>query len=360
MQTPRHERIPGLDGLRGLLAIMVAFNHANGHLLGWAKPRVILNASFAVDIFFAMSGIVLYCAYSNRTSFSWRGLIGLLGRRFFRLYPLYLASLLFISLLFLIRHGIGYPPWIGRQEFRDVVENIFLAKYIGGFGEGLWNDPAWSIAIELWCGTLICFATFRLRPAYCLLLGLSCYAFLLYKNIPLNATSSPVFFGVINPAELRCAAGMLVGVAFWRILREQIHLTPSSIRDALVFASLPAIFLPILLPTLNISPCVTVPVLLLAILGLVLLPFSESPLVRLLDSSVLRELGELSFSIYLLHVPIIFLLLPFKGAEWASMSLPAIAVFTTILVAKPFSMIERFGMSIGHHILNKHNILQDS
>ena len=95
--TARRERLQALDGLRGVLAMVVLAWHATSplNLLWLAYP-----AKLAVSGFFLMSGFVL--------TRSWDGRIGrFMARRFVRLWPVYALSL---AVGYLIA-GIS-PAWL--------------------------------------------------------------------------------------------------------------------------------------------------------------------------------------------------------------------------------------------------------
>ncbi len=345
------ERLPGLDGLRGALALMVAYNHAYGHFIGWGEPRwFVLNAAFAVDVFFAMSGVVLYVAY--RDSFSSSNIWGFFAKRFFRLYPLYLLSLVFLGSVFLVRTGIPYPPWLGGQSIADYLGNFFLCKYVGPLGDGLWNDPAWSIAVELWVGTFVAFLSFGMSGRLCVIAGAVTYFVICALGIPLNASTQPLVVGFINPAMLRCVGAMFLGVGLWRIFSESKYMVGAPMREFIVSIGFLCMAFSIFLPTLGVSPFVSVPMLFASILGLVFLPSSSSPISSALNCPFMVGLGDLSFSVYLLHSPVVFLLLPLKGdSRVAQESLPFLALTFTLLLAIPASHFEKFGISVGKKLL---------
>src|ERR1700744_6067607 len=75
--SPAHARLPALDGLRGVLALVVVLWHATSPtgLLWFAYP-----AKFAVFGFFVISGLVLTRSWDRRP-----GVFG--SRRIVRLWP---------------------------------------------------------------------------------------------------------------------------------------------------------------------------------------------------------------------------------------------------------------------------------
>lgn len=139
---------PALDAIRGLAALMVVMHHNKG-LVGFALPRGYL----AVDLFFALSGIVVANAYEAKLLSSMTT-----GRfayvRIVRLYPLYLVGLLLGVLGALL---VQNPLLQGVGVTTALMFGLFLIPHIGAMGHGAGqsaimyplNLPAWSLLLEL-------------------------------------------------------------------------------------------------------------------------------------------------------------------------------------------------------------------
>ncbi len=79
------ERLHGFDLLRGLCALTVAIYH----LLFWQEIADLnMLGSYSVNIFFVLSGASMYIAYADKLAHG-MSLSTFIGRRFFRLAPLY-------------------------------------------------------------------------------------------------------------------------------------------------------------------------------------------------------------------------------------------------------------------------------
>jgi peptidoglycan/LPS O-acetylase OafA/YrhL len=91
---PAVARLPGIEGLRGVLALWVLFSHtvtASGLGEDWRGPfRVLYVGTHAVDAFIIVSGFVIF--FLLDTARERPGVF--LRRRALRLYPVYLACLL--------------------------------------------------------------------------------------------------------------------------------------------------------------------------------------------------------------------------------------------------------------------------
>lgn len=130
-----------LDGLRGVAALAVCLYHIPG-FIGWT---VMPSAYLAVDLFFCISGFILWQAYAKRLQDGMTVSTFLL-RRLIRLYPLYLISGL-MCLIFLLKfrdgslHLFAYSanflliPLPTKWEANSVIFPL--------------NFVAWSVLVEL-------------------------------------------------------------------------------------------------------------------------------------------------------------------------------------------------------------------
>jgi peptidoglycan/LPS O-acetylase OafA/YrhL len=144
--------LPALTGIRGLAAWWVVLYHIRGGAAAQLPPEVIAllaKGYLAVDLFFILSGFVLWLNYSDRLCRE--RLVAapqFLSRRIARIWPLHLVILAgavsFASALELAgRPNPDQFPWAELPLHILLVQNW-------GFTDSLsWNDPAWSISCEL-------------------------------------------------------------------------------------------------------------------------------------------------------------------------------------------------------------------
>lgn len=131
-------RIPGLDALRGLAALLVLAYHARG----LALPREILSHGYlAVDLFFVISGFVLARAYDGALA-DGAGCAFML-KRLKRLYPMAALGLF-----------LGATLWlIGGKDPASVALLLSLGLLFVPFTAGRdvfpLNGPQWSLMWEL-------------------------------------------------------------------------------------------------------------------------------------------------------------------------------------------------------------------
>ncbi|MCE9634831.1 MAG: acyltransferase [Planctomycetes bacterium] len=157
--TPRDE-IRALTGIRWFAAVWVLVYHAQQHGMSAALPglsawRWLQQAGglgyLGVDLFFVLSGFVLTWTYADRLrSFSAADYARYLAARLARIYPVHLFVLLLVTLAVTGRSlGAWDGPWHG-PGFRahDFALHLGLV-HSWGFGSWLsWNQPAWSISAE--------------------------------------------------------------------------------------------------------------------------------------------------------------------------------------------------------------------
>lgn len=160
--TNNPDRFTKLDGLRGLLSLVVCLNHSflvvviptfanvwqqnplifNGFQSKIQQLFMLLgNGGAAVTLFFLLSGLVLGQSLS-RINLTFRGISGFLVKRLIRLYPVYLMIVLLTALY--MKFGFTYQTfpfssawfnwWMNFQmTIKELLFNVFfIHAYIGG------------------------------------------------------------------------------------------------------------------------------------------------------------------------------------------------------------------------------------
>ncbi len=161
------QRLLVLDVARGLAAMVVVFWHwqhfffINNRISPdfdkskqpfYTELSAIYNhgGHVAVLFFFSLSGYIFYWLYSdsikNRNCSAWDFFV----LRFARLYPLFLASLLIVSLLQVVHFWkTGFTFVYENNDVRHFLLNLFMVPF-WGFENGFsFNGPAWSISVEV-------------------------------------------------------------------------------------------------------------------------------------------------------------------------------------------------------------------
>ncbi len=135
-------RYQNVQVLRAVAASVVVVGHAAGNGL-IAVPNAVATLGYSgVDIFFVLSGFII-CQVAKRTE---ENAIRFLWRRYWRIFPLYWIVLAF-SL------GINYmgvqtaAPWMG---WRPAIEYVFLLTT-----ENRFVPQAWTLVFELYFYTVV-------------------------------------------------------------------------------------------------------------------------------------------------------------------------------------------------------------
>lgn len=162
--VPKH--FYSLDALRGVAALSVVFWHwqhffYTGETLGpnFIRDRQPFYSCFsilynhgwiAVDLFFCLSGFVLFYLYSERIRRRETTASEFAVWRFSRLYPLHVATLILVLLLQLYYHGrFGeYFCYRWNDAYHFTLNLAFASEW--GLQRGLsFNAPIWSVSIEV-------------------------------------------------------------------------------------------------------------------------------------------------------------------------------------------------------------------
>lgn len=149
----QRDDIQSLTGLRGLAAWWVVIYHFRDPIAPYVSPlffRFIELGYLAVDLFFILSGFVIYLNYhQDFESLTIANLKKFFIKRFARIYPLhitilivYLVNPLAISLFSKV------ASLEGRYEFGYYILSVFLIQNWGFTHALMWNIPAWSISTE--------------------------------------------------------------------------------------------------------------------------------------------------------------------------------------------------------------------
>jgi peptidoglycan/LPS O-acetylase OafA/YrhL len=154
------EQLQSLTPLRGLAAIWVILYHYDGVFLPSlnveAYSKLIAKGYLAVDLFFLLSGFVLTHVYCE-----WFGQIdqpkyaSFIRARIARLYPLHVFVLMLFVVVFMAMHAIQYAigggfdamPLLGARSVLALLANLFMLQGLKASVLS-WNYPAWSISVE--------------------------------------------------------------------------------------------------------------------------------------------------------------------------------------------------------------------
>jgi peptidoglycan/LPS O-acetylase OafA/YrhL len=294
-------RFAALDGWRGLAAVCVAIYHLPiaSHAVQFAP---LANFGLFVDLFFVLSGFVVAHAYASRIR-DGADAASFMIRRFGRLYPLHLATLLFMLALETAKFAAiaatglsaGEAAFTGTASPESFLANLFLAQAIGGLDYFSWNRPSWSVSVEFYAYVvflLVAFTAARFRAhAAAMVVAVALFAFLTIENDPNSHT--------LHSAFARCCLGFFLGMMTQEALPRGIAL-PKRWAD-IAETALAVGLVPLLL--FAIGPWKIVSHVYFAAL-IAIFAAERGYLSRLLSRPGPQRIGDLSYTIYMIHVPI--------------------------------------------------------
>lgn len=149
------KEIRQLTGLRGIAALNVALIHLN-----FVEYRPFFSFigfhDAAVDLFFCLSGFTLFMVYGAGTAAK-LDVRSYLVARLARVYPLYLLCLVIAGLTFTKWDtqfwSAVYPP---ARALPDFIRQALMVNYWPLIGTGThWDHPTWSLSVEALCYVLV-------------------------------------------------------------------------------------------------------------------------------------------------------------------------------------------------------------
>lgn len=222
-------RFAVLDGWRGIAALCVALYHfpVYSHI---EFSGFVRGAYLFVDFFFVLSGFVIAYVYADRLQ-RWDDVTEFIVPRFGRLWPLHVATLLFLFAMELAKLYAANRGWLnfsrppfdpaGFNNWASIPTNLVLIQALGLHGGLSWNGPAWSICTEFW--TYLVFAALCWSGRRSLTLGAAaCVAggllIVVFAGKGMNVSYDYGFF--------RCIFGFFTGYfafCLWRRISPQMR-----------------------------------------------------------------------------------------------------------------------------------------
>ncbi|GAM96556.1 acyltransferase [alpha proteobacterium U9-1i] len=153
---PYPQDLKSLTSLRFLAAFWVLLYHFKDHLgLGLGRIGLVADGYLGVDLFFTLSGFILAHVYLEAVSAGRFGYVGFLKNRIARVYPMHLAALVAMVLLYAgataLGAGVGSPE---AFKLSDLPAHLLMIHAWGATPAVGWNFPSWSISAE-WAAYLM-------------------------------------------------------------------------------------------------------------------------------------------------------------------------------------------------------------
>ena len=299
--------LPALTGLRFVLALWVVLHHISGkgmmlenwtNSLPFAVQSLVRGGYLAVQTFFLLSGFVLARNYTD-AKWSGKDLVKYGAARLARIYPVYLLSLCVVAPFIL--ETMAKPEIDPGRKVALLTDYVFVLQgWNGGLGVG-WNTPAWSLSCEFFFYLFFPLVFPLLRRAGRVTTAL--FLVMAFVTPVLLAHSDVPWFW----KPIHHFSDFVAGIAAARLYD---FLAPR-MRDrggwlylpALTAGALLIIYPHVMDATYGDLNTGLRPLNVFALVGLAL---GGGFAARLLSTSAADYLGKISYSMYILHVPVLW------------------------------------------------------
>ena len=356
-------RLAALDGLRGLACLMVLVHHAflttpifsaastnpaAAHAeanpleiaLTWSPLHIVWEGAGAVWVFFVLSGYVLVRQVREPASFDW---VAYYPQRLARLYVPVFAAVALAAVLITIfgnaDHGTMASAWMQRRADDVTVKGVL---YDGTLldGAGFTASPLWSLQWEVWFSLLLPLFVFAVHPRQSLrrpiwlavtaplagiaifMLGGAQYLMVFLVGAVLAAAKDPIAAVVDRLTRTRWSAALV-----W------------SLCGAWVLVMLPARWTLAGIPVVPSS--MHLPLSISAAAVVLVMALHCRIATRALTTRVLLWFGAVSFSLYLVHEPILVSLAKVFGDGRLWIALPLGMAIAVAVAAGFWLAVER-------------------
>lgn len=297
--------LEGLTVLRGIAAIWVVLHHAFFSLEGVELPnnnllaQVIERGWLGVDLFFILSGFILSHSYNEKLSFRSPSTIwNFVVKRFARIYPAHIFVLCLFGVI--VSSAMLLGIFHDTQSIYTTSNFLTQALMLNGLGlfpsEG-WNVATWSISSEFFAYMLFPFSLLALKGVNCHVRAATFIALLICINIGASVyfNSGEQYMLGFEFALLRVLSEFLMGMGLYRIY---LYKNLRGIALVLTGLGLLGIFFQGLIENRFYDFMYSLYFILL-ILGLGNIELKRVPF--------FSYLGEISYSLYLVHSLVIIL-----------------------------------------------------
>jgi len=345
VENASYNRLRPLDSLRGLAAMGVAFfwhyKHFNHAYFEADITRLPLFSVFKwfylcgwnlVDFFFVLSGFIFMHVYSKKITENKISENTFFILRFSRLYPLHIITLFTVAFIQYYRYfsGAGFFQCDINDLYHLILNILFIQA--GFFEDGLsFNGPSWSLSCEILAYILFFYVLKKIRkplPVFILFI----FAGMSILQIQINA---PFF----NASVAKMLVGFFIGCLTFVINRQILKLKNRNknllFSAILIFSILTGVmvskagYIKIFGHWDRVMPLLVYPLMILSSLNVFYLN-------RFLSLRPFTYIGDLSYSIYLIHFPVQLMMvtfLPMAGLVPDYNSWKGLAIFAIITVA---------------------------
>jgi peptidoglycan/LPS O-acetylase OafA/YrhL len=350
-----------IDALRGIAVLGTLMVHCSIYDKGINDfgdlfKRITFMGSTGVQLFFMMSAITLFMSYDLKKGLEQNKILNFYLRRFFRIAPLFYAAAVFY--LFLI--GTGPRYWLGNESsisFWNIISTFSFTNSINPYWINSIVEGGWSIAIEM-----VFYLIFPLlfvwinsfnRALWLLNISLiisSVFFHYMYNHPMIQEKEIWNAFCYFSfPSQLPV---FMLGINIYFILKEKINIIDYYKINGRAF-----FVLGLILMSHVITPHLQDHILMSFAFFIIILIFSQSNS-KILINNVICWIGKLSFSMYLIHFSILFLMwklniLDLINSQMINFGIryTILIILTSLVAYLTYRFIELPGVNLGKKII---------
>ncbi|WP_158521401.1 acyltransferase family protein [Kushneria konosiri] len=330
-------RVHSIDYLRGIMALSVLIYHYLSWTLGVPDSSTVIGrlGVYAVSTFYVISGISLYIVY-RQEAWTPANLLRFAVKRYFRIAPLFILAASLTVLMASILHGVFNPDWPAYFANASLTFGFYDPRgYIPGGGWSIGNEIVFYVMFP----ALIFFTRNTVTFALSMLTLFGIYLYFAFYVLTPEASLAAQWLTYINPLNQAFLFGM--GVAIGKLATNMRHASKKGMAVLLAIAVGAFAFFPASGNQINIVSGFN-RILFTAFCGLVC--FSLTMMRMGGDNIVERVLnffGDISYSLYLLHIVVAKFFRSFILPEFPDLG-PHGKLAVLVLVAAPFTVLISF------------------
>lgn len=372
----QQRQLPWVDALRGLAIFAVLICHAGQNVenLPSFLGNLTYQGAMGVQLFYMISAFTLFLSLANRKKTEKKPLINFFIRRFFRIAPLFYCAIAF----YVLTTGIGPSYWVEDGKSITIPNLITHLTFTNGWNPYWINSlvpVGWSIAIEMPFYLIVPYL-FKKITTINHAIWLTLVALLISKLINYTLSQNPLisdrriwdlFLVYWLPSHLPFFA---LGIVLYFLLADTLkkkNISPVSLKSQLKKTITPLLLVSLFLAVFSYISKTQLGMLGflygIALLGLAVLLSQYS--VSLLVNKFWCYLGKISYSAYLIHLIVLYIVKNFLQRALTLLNLNLsptlnlivllgfLLVGTMAISALTYKFIELPGLQLGRTLIAK-------
>lgn len=332
LKTKQHYKI--LDGLRGIAAISVVIFHFMEFAVPDYKDNFIAHSYLAVDFFFCLSGFVI--AYAYDTKVESMGVIKFLQLRLIRLHPLVVIGAVLGLITFIFdpfsnlneKYGLGKTVSMFLSSGLLIPYPLVHERYFNLFH---FNPPTWSLFWEYIANIFYVFILYKIKNRFSWILVAFAAIVLGYQAYQVGNLAvgwgGDNFFGGGARIFYSFLMGMLVYRSHW-IINSRLGFVGMGILLATVFV----------IP-FNDKLNWGIDSLLVIFYFPFLVALGAGATLNTGFEKICRFLGDISYPLYMIHYPFLWIFLSYVEAKKPGMELMEVIIPVATLLLIGFAYL---------------------